>query len=321
MSHRQRSRVNTPEPTPMDNSAMDQALDWLIQLEHCDAQQRQRFEQWLDADQAHVEAFAQAQAMWNSVPLQHVAAGLEQQARPARSRPLRRLWKPMASAAVLLLAVFNFTNLPLRLEADHLTQVGERQRLQLQDGSSVLLNTDSAFSSQLDEQHRSVRLYQGEAFFNVPDNRNRPLEVEAGPLHMSASSTDFAVRYLDGEARIQVQRGAVDVRNTQGNTRISLSAGNSLRVGPSGIGQPEPMSHNDLAWVQGRLIFDNRPLGQVLTELRRYYPGWIINANSALDDVAVTGNYRLDNPLDVMRSLAQITSASLHELPRVVILN
>jgi transmembrane sensor len=300
---------------------MDQALDWLIRLEHCDPQQRDEFDAWLAADPAHAEAFAQAQALWNSAPLVQVATRLDRQPRPAKRRSLRRLWKPMACAAALLLTVFNFTNLPLRLEADHLTQVGERQRLQLQDGSTVLLNTDSAFSSHQDEQRRTARLYQGEAFFNVPDSRNHPLEIEAGPLHMSASSTDFAVRYLDGEARIQVQRGAVDVRTSPGNTRISLSAGNSLRVGPSGVSQPEPMGYNDLAWVQGRLIFDNRPLSQVLAELRRYYPGWIINTNHALDTVAVTGNYRLDNPLDVMRSLAQITSASLHELPKMVILN
>ncbi|EPM72046.1 regulatory protein, partial [Pseudomonas syringae pv. actinidiae ICMP 18804] len=50
-------------------------------------------------------------------------------------------------------------------------------------------------------------------------------------------------------------------------------------------------------------------------------PGWIISTNAQLDRVAVTGNYRLDNPLDVVRSLAQITSASLHEMPALLILN
>lgn len=304
--------------TDSGHRAMDQALDWLIRLEHCDAQQQRCFQAWLAADPAHAAAFAQAQALWNSAPLRQVAAGLDQQI-PRRS--LRQLCKPMASAAVLLLAVLNFTHLPLRLEADHLTRVGERQRLQLQDGATVLLNTDSAFSSQGDKQRRAARLYQGEAFFNVPDNSKLPLEVDAGPLHLSASSTDFAVRYLNGETCIQVQRGAVEVRSDLGSTRIRLGAGNSLRIGPSGIGQPQAMGRNDLAWVKGRLIVDNRPLGQVLAELRRYYPGWIINTNSALDTVAVTGNYRLDNPLDVMRSLAHITSASLYELPKVVILN
>ncbi len=49
---------------------------------------------------------------------------------------------------MLLLGLFSFSNLPLRLQADHLTVVGERQRLQLDDGSKVLLNTNSAFASE-----------------------------------------------------------------------------------------------------------------------------------------------------------------------------
>ena len=68
-------------------------------------------------------------------------------------------------------------------------------------------------------------------------------------------------------------------------------------------------------------MFENCPLSQVLAELRRYYPGWIINNNEQLADVAVTGNYRLDQPLDVVRSLAHITSAQLREFPALVILN
>jgi len=69
------------------------------------------------------------------------------------------------------------------------------------------------------------------------------------------------------------------------------------------------------------LIFENRPMSEVLAELRRYYPGWIVNTNDQLASVAVTGNYRLDQPLDVVRSLAHITSAKLSEYPALVILN
>ncbi|MNP18961.1 hypothetical protein D3C76_1114670 [compost metagenome] len=68
-------------------------------------------------------------------------------------------------------------------------------------------------------------------------------------------------------------------------------------------------------------MFENCPLSQVLAELRRYYPGWIINGNEQLANVAVTGNYRLDQPLETLRALAHITSAQLHEYPALVILN
>ena len=47
----------------------------------------------------------------------------------------------------------------------------------------------------------------------------------------------------------------------------------------------------------------------------------IINNNEKLSQVAVTGNYRLDQPLDIIRSLASITSSRVSEFPALVILN
>ncbi|MGH8374546.1 MAG: FecR family protein, partial [Pseudomonas sp.] len=129
-------------------------------------------------------------------------------------------------------------------------------------------------------------------------------------------------RYLDGVAQVRVQRGDVDLRATRDDARVRLSAGESIRIGPNGFDRPARLdATTDLAWVQGRLVFENCPLNQVLAELRRYYPGWIINNNEQLADVTVTGNYRLDQPLDVVRSLAHITSARLQEFPALVILN
>lgn len=234
---------------------------------------------------------------------------------------LRSHWKPLATAAVLLVGLFTVGNLPTRLQADHLTVVGERQRLQLEDGAKVLLNTNSAFASDRRDGRQVARLLQGEAYFQIPEGALLPLEVEAGPLRAQVRDTDFAVRYLDGEAQVRVQRGDVDLQGAR-DQRIRLSAGDSISVGPQGFGQRQRADmQKDLAWVDGRLVFENCPLSQVLAEVRRYYPGWIINRNAQLEDVAVTGNYRLDQPLETLRALAHITSAQLHEYPAVVILN
>lgn len=312
-----------PAPARDPASAMDQALDWLIVMGSPSEEQSRQFHEWLAADPLHAEAFAKAQAIWDGPQVVQSAQNLA--AQPAKVSVLARLrphWKPLATAAVLILGLFSFSNLPMRLQADHLTVVGERQRLQLEDGSKVLLNTNSAFSSTINDQQRVARLYQGEAFFEVPANRDQALEIDAGPVKASVRDTDFAVRYLDGVAQVRVQRGDVDLRATRDDARVRLSAGESIRIGPNGFDRPSKLdAATDLAWVDGRLVFENCPLSQVLAELRRYYPGWIINNNEQLADVAVTGNYRLDQPLDVVRSLAHITSARLQEFPALVILN
>ncbi|MFJ4194560.1 FecR family protein [Pseudomonas sp. NPDC089534] len=316
-------RPPSPDTAQDAASAMDQALDWLIALGSPDEEQTRQFHAWLAADPRNAEAFAKAQAIWDGPQVAQCAQALA--AKPQKVTVLARLrphWKPLATAAVLVLGLFSFSNLPMRLQADHLTVVGERQRLQLEDGSKVLLNTNSAFSSTINDRQRVARLYQGEAFFEIAANRSQPLEIDAGPVKASVHDTAFAVRYLDGVAQVRVQRGDVDLRATGDDARVRLSAGESIRIGPNGFDRPTKQdAATDLAWVQGRLIFENCPLSQVLAELRRYYPGWIINTNEQLADVAVTGNYRLDQPLDVVRSLAHITSARVQEFPALVILN
>ena len=306
----------------LQDSAMDQALDWLITLECASDEQKCAFETWLNADPAHAQAFAKANAIWNGEPLLAAAQTLQTRRAPSLLRRIGRHWKHLATAAVVIISVGSYSNVPLRLQADHLTVVGERQRLQLEDGSKVLLNTNSAFSSQVVNAQGNARLYQGEAFFEVPANLEFPLLLEAGPVRASVRDSAFAVSYLNGEAHVRVQRGDVELRVKSAGTQMRLSAGNSVSIGPNGFGQPVTLNpQTDLAWVQGRLVFENCPMGKVLDEVRRYYPGWIVNNNDKLANVAVTGNYRLDQPLDIVRSLAHITSSSLAEFPALVILN
>ena len=304
------------------DSAMDQALDWLITLECASEEQKVAFDAWLNADPSHAQAFAEASAIWNGHSVLAAAHTLHTQQTPSRLKRISRHWKHVAAAAVLVLTVGTYSNMPMRLQADHLTVIGERQRLQLEDGSKVLLNTNSAFSSKVVNAQANARLYQGEAFFEIPANLEFPLQLDAGPVRVSVRDTAFAVSYLNGEAQVRVQRGDVELRVASAGTQMRLSAGNSVSIGPNGFSKTAKLNPQiDLAWVQGRLVFENCPMGKVLDEIRRYYPGWIINNNEKLAQVAVTGNYRLDQPLNIIRSLASITSSSVSEFPALVILN
>ena len=314
----------TLRPVETEGDAMDQALDWLVILQSPTPAECLAFDAWLAEDPAHAAAYARATALWHHASVGEAAQRLDAAA-PAKPRqpPRRKRLRlaPVASAAMIVLGAVAMTDLPMRLKADYVTATGERQRLDLQDGSKVLLNTETAFSSQFKDNRELTRLYQGEAFFDVSADSVAPLHLEAGPIQASVRNSAFAVRYLDGEAQVRVQRGNVDLQGV-GNEPMQLSAGDSIKVGPAGFGPKERMDPaRDLAWVQGRLIFENCPLNQVLAELGRYYPGWILNANTRLGEMTVTGNYRLEHPLAVIRSLAQVTSATIREYPALVILD
>ena len=140
---------------------------------------RDSFEAWLSAAPENAEAYVEAEALWYGAPLHQVAVQMHQQQRRSWRGRLRSHWKPLATAALLLVGLFTLGNLPMRLQADHLTVVGERQRLQLEAGAQVLLNTNSAFASEQRDGRQVARLLQGEAYFQAVSYTHLTLPTKA----------------------------------------------------------------------------------------------------------------------------------------------
>ena len=85
---------------------MDEALDWLVRLQCADAQDTQAFEAWLSAAPENAEAYVEAEALWNGAPLHQVATHMHQRQRRSLRGRLRSHWKPLATAAMLLVGLF-----------------------------------------------------------------------------------------------------------------------------------------------------------------------------------------------------------------------
>ncbi|WP_349600253.1 FecR family protein [Azospirillum argentinense] len=329
--------MTAPPATPMPPSTPDdtdpslpleQAIDWFIRLQAEDAGEecRRACADWCAADPRNARAWALAQDMWaspllsealavtaasatavpDSPPRRHARAVPLRQ--PPRFRPLAR--RAMAWAAGLLVAVGLglAADLPLRLQADHRTATGVQERLQLADGSRVLMDTGTALATDVEGGERRTRLLRGAAFFEVTPDPARPFRVAAGPAVVTVVGTAFAVRYLDDRVTVTVRHGTVDVARS-GGPAVRLRAGEEVVVTASGVGAEHPADLSAaLGWVDGRLVFEDRPLGEVLEELDRYYPGLILVPDS-LADRRITGNYRLDDPVRTATALAGLVRA------------
>src|SRR3546814_2159233 len=91
------------------------------------------------------------------------------------------------------------------------TSVGEIRRVPLADGSIAAINTASTIEVKLDDAVRHVRVEQGEAWFQVAKDKQRPFVVAAGRARVRAVGTAFSVRRRAGGADILVTEGEVEV--------------------------------------------------------------------------------------------------------------
>jgi len=198
------------------------------------------------------------------------------------------------------------------------TAVGGYQRLVLDDGSVLQLNTNTGVRVLLNDHSRRVILERGEAFFDVARDRARPFVVQAGGRQIVAIGTQFAVRRERDDVRVTVTEGTVGIDSErheanptlQPDSSLLLPAGSVARIAATGTLKVEhhsvPDVESELTWRTGILAFHNQTLGDVVAEINRYNRRQFAVRDPGLALLPFGGNVRAADPqslIDALRTL------------------
>jgi transmembrane sensor len=302
----------------------DEAIDWLVRLGSGRATPKDRlaFLRWRQYSAAHEAAAVEAETLLRAVGDTRQADQLRRHGELlTHRRPLgRRVLFAGAAAASVAVVTAGLTSLgPLAaLYAGHATGVGGRKRVDLADGSFVILNTATAVSVDYSGKERRVVLHDGEALFDVAKDPSRPFIVTAGDMEVRAVGTAFVVRLKE----VMVSEGTVDV-TIGSRPPIRVVAGQRLGVGV-GEGDRFKLSTVDIdaatAWQRGKLIFNRRPLESVVAELQRYRAGRIVVLGDRLKALEVTGVFDLDDTDRILRTIEETTKAHIVNMPLLTVI-
>lgn len=299
-------------PCAEDREVVRAAARWLALLESGEASRAdlQRLAQWRASNSLHESAWQKAQLLrqrFSQLPSELAMATLD---RPAASR--RALLKQALGIAALVPTAWLLSRqLPLEAwTADVHTAVGERRQLALSDGTTLQLNTDSAVN--IDLKAGRIRLARGEVAVNVPEAVNLSLQVPFGQVAISGA--EVCVRLFDEACRVLVTRGVATLQPLRG-TAITLQAGQQASLRATGLGPVSAVDDLLLGWRDGVLRLDDRPLGDLLRELRRYRPG-LLRWAPELETLRVTGTFRVDDTDRVLALLAASLPLEVHARTR-----
>jgi transmembrane sensor len=303
---------------------------------------------WLQSDVAHHVAFIRLESAWQqSDRLKALGAGVPSGVVPARgalttpafagprhlhahaptpsraarttphavTRPWRRLRYMAAAALVLLTAslTLGWRYYTAVDEATYQTALGALQVVQLADGSTATINSNSRIHVALSRGKRLIDLQQGEAFFQVVRDPHRPFVVTAARRHVTAVGTAFAVRRDASDLRVVVTHGVVrlDADNAPGTPRQAtalLPAGSVAMVDAAGVvvhSGSVQQAREALSWRDGYLNFHDTPLAAAAAEFNRYNARKIIIADDAVGALRIGGNFRWSNAEAFVRLLEQ----------------
>ncbi|AIR89433.1 FecR family protein [Pseudomonas cremoricolorata] len=294
---------------PQTATPLDQALEWCVRLADpgVTVAQRRAFERWLAADELHAQAWQRAQQVWQAAG---PAAERSAARRPLAPRRRARL-AGFASAALVLLGLLLWNLDPAR-HADYRTDVAQVRSWTLDDGSTVQLAPHTALDVRYSEGERRIRLYRGEAWFQVAGNPQRPFIVESAGGTTHALGTAFDVRVLDDGAQVSVTEHVV--RINQGQQQLDLASGQAVRYGADGIGSPIAFDVEQLSWREQRLSFRNQPLQDVIARLQPYSRAHLMLFDEGLKHLPVTASVRTSEADAALRSLQVVLPVQVTEV-------
>ncbi len=289
-------------------SAKAEAAVWIARL-HSDKRTRDDelgLQAWLAEDEANRSAFAQLTQTW-----EEIGGGLRRQRATSWSRRRILAGGGGVAAAVALGGALIMASWPGKSYA---TAIGEQRRITLEDGSTVLLDTDTRIHASIGRKFRQIRLEQGRSHFEVASDPLRPFIVSAAHRRVVAIGTAFDVSVLENNLSvvlIEGRAGVGDAGNPAGDLRM-MRPGDRLTIASGSIERLDrPRLDIATAWQSGKAVFDNEPLQSAVAEINRYGRRPIFLQDAALGRQPISGTYATGDAAAFARSVALLLDASV----------
>lgn len=309
-----------------------EAASWITVLgrDEVSAEDTAKFKAWRAQSDRHRKAFDSLSALCADLPIlkeiDDVAEATVMSLPPeTRFLPRRTVFAMAASVAMVLVAGGAYQALQTRSlnqVAEFETEIGKQRTFELADGSTVQLNTASKVEVEYSRTGRTLRLTEGEAFFDVEKDPKRPFSVYAGDGVVTAIGTAFSVRVRDNTAlEVTVEEGRVALAKqlTVSTPEASVApAINSARTAQLSAGQttvfdetveeikqmPAAELERKLAWRDGMLAYSGEPLSEVIADISRYTDLKIDVDDPALLERQVAGYFKAEEVDASISSLA-----------------
>ncbi|HVV70618.1 MAG TPA: DUF4880 domain-containing protein [Verrucomicrobiae bacterium] len=268
------------------------------------------FQLWLASDHAHAAAFEHATNVWDRLGAIPREAYVPKKKGTASLMSRRALIAGASATAVFGSGLF----LRKAQARNYETAVGEQRRIHLDDGTQLILDTNTSLSVDMSEDRRLVDLRYGRVNCRIAQN-NRLFDVKAGErlivgngsvFDVLNSGEYFSVVLIDGNAEV-TSSAAVPVVLRQGE-RATAAHGKPLWC-------DKPNLSSLTAWQTGRLVFKDETVRDAIGEMNRYSTVKIEVDDSYVAALRISGGYTVGDPSGFAASLSQLLPVEVRHLP------
>ena len=306
---------------PDNVTISSEAASWVAQIDSGDMTpaDRKALREWCARSPAHMEVLRRYAGFWIELDdiLEENFQASQKSRTPVTLGTLlgalfaqKPRWTVAAGLSVSMLLVFSLViavfdpALEKQTISYEVTQ-GERRIVTLNDGSTMHLNAGTIAETTVSDEERTVRLIQGEAYFNVVSDEGRPFLVKAGLSQVKVVGTAFSVRVDEGDTILHVEEGKVqflpislgtiasDDVDIENSPLIVAGQAATLSATTSEVQIIDSVDiERQLSWREGLLVFQGETLDQVIEEVSRYTDVSIVISDASLRNTRIGGTFQ-----------------------------
>lgn len=315
-----------------DNLLLREAFEQVVAV-YENPNLRHQLESWRKQSQAHERAALQAEADWAALgQVDDVSFSILEkmklfvQIQQAKFTEKSFSFTPVYAIAIMLVIMVYLgtgviwqtspqTNIPPVIAKTKPTvtpktyTTGWRQQrsILLSDGSNVLLDWNTKITVSITTDKREIILEKGKALFDVASDPKRPFSVNSDSAKATAIGTQFVVHRLrEKSVEVQVLEGTVGVQVSGRTAKQKLNSADVIRINKDTLGQVTSRPLAEIgAWRDGVLVFEQRPLREVL-EVIQPYTSYQLDTSKLIDiDAPVSGSFLLTKGDDALKAIMQ----------------
>ena len=189
--------------------------------------------------------------------------------------------------------------------------------LTLSDGTRVWLNSETSIQYPVAFGAKERRVFvQGEAYFEVAKDANKPFTVQFMSSSVTVLGTTFNIRAYPEEKRSQTTLAEGSVRIYSPGSSMLLKPGEQAAVSAlSGeMVKQEVEVKNFTSWKDGRFVFEQQPLEDIMRTLERWYDIRVIFKDEGAKRISLSGNMKRYGDFSQVMKMLQMTGDVRFEL-------
>jgi ferric-dicitrate binding protein FerR (iron transport regulator) len=279
-------------------------------LDEASSQERAFVEQWLSESGENKKYYDDFKFIWdaskkleipNKVNEEEVWQRFQQKVNSTKEKNRRisfsfiaQHWQKMAAVGVILIVGIwvYFTRYGSSNDAIVLKTEEKVKTATLPDGSKITLNKNTTLTYEGDKKsnQRAIIMEQGEAFFDVKPNKQKPFVVETQNITITVVGTSFNVKNTNSVTEIIVESGIVRVSSC--GSEVELHAKEKAIIRQDRIFKE---SNNDELYRFYRsreLIASSTPLSRVAELLSEAYGKQIVLEDEELSQLELTASFK-----------------------------